>query len=115
MEKLSSAGSSGIKWPCYSSSGWRKPEPRWSPTQLELVNRQWRLVRRPDGLASVTDFEWRESPVPRLGPGEALVRNELLSLDPTNRLWMSGGESYLPPVNLGEVMRGICVGTVIES
>jgi NADPH-dependent curcumin reductase CurA len=28
---------------------------------------------------------------------------------------MSEGESYLPPVSLGEVMRGICVGSVVES
>ena len=81
----------------------------------QAVNRQWRLGRRPDGLASATDFEWSESAVPRPGPGEALVRNELLSLDPTNRLWMSERESYLPPVGVGEVMRGICIGVVAES
>jgi NADPH-dependent curcumin reductase CurA len=28
---------------------------------------------------------------------------------------MSERESYLPPVGLGEVMRGICVGTVVQS
>ncbi|HUF23762.1 MAG TPA: hypothetical protein VMN81_06505 [Vicinamibacterales bacterium] len=81
----------------------------------QALNRQWRIARRPEGFASVTDFEWTESSVPRPGPDQALVRNELLSLDPTNRSWMSERETYLPPVNLGDVMRGICVGTVVES
>jgi len=79
------------------------------------VNRQWRIARRPAGLAKSSDFEWKEAPVPHPGPGEALVQNKLLSLDPTNRPWMSERETYLPPQNLGDVMRGICVGTVIES
>ena len=79
------------------------------------VNRQWRLARRPAGLATSADFEWKEVPVRRPGPGEALVQNKLLSLDPTNRLWMWERETYLPPQKLGDVMRGICVGTVVES
>jgi NADPH-dependent curcumin reductase CurA len=79
------------------------------------VNRQWRIARRPEGLARVTDFEWTESPVPRPGTDQALVRNRLLSLDPTNRSWMSERETYLPPLNLGDVMRGIAVATVVES
>jgi NADPH-dependent curcumin reductase CurA len=78
-------------------------------------NRQWCLGRRPTGLATSSDFEWKEGPVPRLGPGDALVQNTLLSLDPTNRLWMWERDTYLPPQKLGEVMRGICVGTVVES
>jgi len=66
-------------------------------------------------LAAAPNFEWKEAPVPRPGPGEALVRNKLLSLDPTNRLWMWERDTYLPAQALGEVMRGICVGTVVES
>jgi NADPH-dependent curcumin reductase CurA len=82
----------------------------------ELVNRQWCFVRhRPTGLATSSDFEWKEVPIPRPGPGEALVQNRLLSLDPTNRLWMWARDTYLPAQKLGDVMRGICVGTVVES
>jgi len=81
----------------------------------QMVNRQWRLVRRPDGLTTSSDFEWKEVPIPRPGPGEALVQNRLLSLDPTNRIWMWPRDSYMPAQQLGEVMRGICVGTVVES
>lgn len=81
----------------------------------QLVNRQWCLVRRPTGLATSSDFEWREVPIPRPGPGEALVQNRLLSLDPTNRIWMWPRDSYMPAQQLGDVMRGICIGTVLES
>lgn len=65
----------------------------------DVLNRQWRLARRHEGLAKVTDFEWTETSVPRPGPGQALVRNELLSLDPTCLSWMSKRETYMPPVS----------------
>jgi NADPH-dependent curcumin reductase CurA len=44
-----------------------------------------------------------------------LVRNEWLSLDPYMRGRMSDAKSYVPPVQLGEVMAGQTVGEVIES
>jgi NADPH2:quinone reductase len=44
-----------------------------------------------------------------------LVRTLYLSLDPTNRLWMSDMRQYSPPVELGDVMRGIGIGEVLES
>jgi NADPH-dependent curcumin reductase CurA len=43
------------------------------------------------------------------------VRNLYLSLDPSNRIWMGAGESYMPPVALGEVMRGLAIGEVVAS
>lgn len=43
------------------------------------------------------------------------VKTLMLSLDPTNRIWAGPTESYLPPVPLGTVMRGIAVGVVEES
>jgi NADPH-dependent curcumin reductase CurA len=52
-------------------------------------------------------------PVP--ADGKVLVRVNYLSLDPTNRVWMSDIPQYMPPVGLDEVMRGIVCGTVIES
>jgi len=79
------------------------------------VNRQWRLVSRPVGNFKTSDFEWREDDVPALGDGQVLVRNLYLSLDPTNRVWATEVESYLPPVGLGEVMRGGGIGRVEES
>jgi len=50
------------------------------------INRQWHIAHRPIGLAKASDFEWKEVPVLHPGPGEALIQNKLLSLDPTNRV-----------------------------
>jgi hypothetical protein len=79
------------------------------------INRQWRLKSRPTGTLGADNFEWREESVPALADGQILVRNIYLSLDPTNRIWASETESYLPPVELGEVMRGGAIGVVEES
>lgn len=62
-----------------------------------------------------SDFEWAEAPVPELAEGRALVRNIYLSLDPTNRIWASEADGYMPAVKLGDVMRGSCLGVVEES
>ena len=50
-----------------------------------------------------------------LKDGEVLVRTEMISLDPTHRVWMSGKETYLPGMKLGDVMRAGCVGHVVKS
>jgi len=81
---------------------------------MTRVNRQWRLVARPIGLFKPTDFEWHEVPAPDPDEGQVLVKNECLSLDPTNRGWASM-DTYLPAVPLGEVMRGIAIGRVEAS
>lgn len=79
------------------------------------VNRQFLLLSRPIGDIKESDFEYKEAPVPTPSQGEALVRNLYLSLDPTNRIWMSDMVQYMPPVELGEVMRGVAIGVVEES
>ena len=82
---------------------------------MNRKNRQWRLKKRPEGDIAASDLEWAEAPVPELKDGEVLVRNVYLSLDPTNRIWMSDMDAYLPPVGIGEVMRGGTIGVVEES
>jgi NADPH-dependent curcumin reductase CurA len=79
------------------------------------VNRQWLLVSRPEGMVDSSNFEWRESPVKLPSDGEFLVRNFYLSLDPAMRGWMANFRSYVPPVGIGEVMRGHCTARVLES
>jgi len=78
-------------------------------------NRQWRLRARPVGMVKESDFELAESAVPKPGPGEVLVRNLYLAFEPAMRGWMEDRPSYLPPVGIGEVMRGMTVGRVVES
>src|SRR6188472_220563 len=81
----------------------------------EGVNRQWLLKSRPSGMVEPSNFEWSEGDVPQPGDGEFLVRNLYLSLDPAMRTWMTAMRSYIPPVEVGEVMRAACVGEVVES
>ena len=60
-------------------------------------------------------FELVEEDVPDIGDGEALVRTEWISLDPTNRTWIGETPTYLPPVGIGEVMRAAGLGRVVAS
>jgi hypothetical protein len=50
-----------------------------------------------------------------LQDGEFSLRVTYLSLDPTNRIWMSDQEQYMPPVVVGAPMRGGVAGRVVES
>ncbi|MBA4011310.1 MAG: NADP-dependent oxidoreductase [Phenylobacterium sp.] len=79
------------------------------------INRQWILRRRPAGEIVPEDLELVETETPELHDGEVLVRNIYLSLDPTHRIWMSDQDQYLPPVQIGEVMRGGAIGVVEQS
>ena len=79
------------------------------------VNRTIKLRSRPVGEIDDSVFELSEEEVPEPGEGQALVRNLCLSLDPTNRVWISDTPSYLPPVGIGDVMRGLGVGRVVSS
>ena len=73
------------------------------------------LARRPVGAPVPEDFSIVEQPVPEPGPGEVLVRNRFLSLDPYMRGRMSDAKSYAAPVALGAVMEGGTVGEVVAS
>lgn len=80
------------------------------------VNRRFRLAARPNGRVGPDTFRYSEEPLPKaLGPGRLLVRNLYLSLDPSNRLWLDEVEHYVPPVQVGEIMRGLGLGQVLQS
>ena len=82
---------------------------------MSRTNRVWRLMQRPVGDIAVGDLELREEPLPRARDGQFVYELLYLSLDPTNRIWMSDMDQYMEPVALGDVMRGIVCGRVIES
>jgi NADPH-dependent curcumin reductase len=82
---------------------------------MTLSNHQFRLAARPVGLVKRSDFNYIEEPVRSPSEGEVLVKTLYVSLDPAMRGWMNEGKSYIPPVQLGEVMRAGAVGKVIES
>lgn len=75
----------------------------------------WKLVRRPVGDIADGDLDYVSEPLPELQDGQFLLAVIYMSLDPTNRIWMSDMEQYMPPVELGAPMRaGVC-GRVIAS
>ncbi len=82
---------------------------------MATTNQQWVLRQRPKGLIQPGDLELVDAQIPDLKDSEVLVRTVYLSLDPTNRTWMNDAEGYLPPVGLGEVMRGLTLGVVEDS
>jgi NADPH-dependent curcumin reductase CurA len=79
------------------------------------VNRRILLARRPEGLVHDDDFTHDEQPLPEPGEGEVLVRTEWLGIDATVRTWLSRAEGYIPPVEIGEVVRGSGIGRVLVS
>jgi NADPH-dependent curcumin reductase CurA len=79
------------------------------------VNRRFALRQRPTGRIDDSTFELVEEELADIGEGEALVRTEWISLDPTNRTWIDDMPGYLPPVQIGETMRGLGLGRVLES
>ncbi|MCZ7558700.1 MAG: NADP-dependent oxidoreductase [Burkholderiaceae bacterium] len=78
-------------------------------------NRQILLISRPKGEVSPANFRLVEAPIPEIGPGEVLVRNHFLSLDPYMRGRMDDAKSYAASQPLDEVMIGGTAGEVIES
>ncbi len=78
-------------------------------------NRQWKLRARPAGVVGREHFDFVTSPVPSPAAGEVLVEVQYVSLDPAMRGWLNDAKSYVPPVGIGEVMRAIGVGKVVES
>jgi NADPH-dependent curcumin reductase len=79
------------------------------------VNRIWRLRKRPVGEITDDVLSLEEESIPEPGQGEFLFRLNYLSLDPTNRIWMSDMDQYMPPVDLDAPMRGGVCGTVVKS
>jgi NADPH-dependent curcumin reductase CurA len=78
-------------------------------------NRRLILAERPTGMVDQSTVRLEEAAVPEPGPGQALVRNRWLSIDPTIRTWMDDAPGYLPPIGIGEVIRAGGIGEVEQS
>lgn len=74
-----------------------------------MISKSIRLLRRPDGLPGMSDFELAEEPVPALREGEVLIRQLLMSVDPAMRSLLSHGYS------LGQPLTAFALGRVVES
>jgi len=80
-----------------------------------MVNHQFRLAARPVGMVKRSDFSYVDEAVWEPKEGELLVKTIYISLDPAMRGWMNEGRSYVPGVAIGEVMRALALGKVLES
>ncbi|MGH9172489.1 MAG: NADP-dependent oxidoreductase [Acidimicrobiales bacterium] len=78
-------------------------------------NRRLLLASRPTGMvdAGTVRLETAEAPTP--ASGEALLKVRYLSIDPTIRTWMNDVPGYLPPIQIGEVVRSAGISEVVES
>lgn len=82
---------------------------------MTLLNREFYLHSRPQGVPTDDDVRLRSVPLHPLAPGQVLLQNLYLSMDPGARGWMSGKASYAAPLALGEAMRGSTLGRVVDS
>ncbi|MEV0643373.1 NADP-dependent oxidoreductase [Streptomyces sp. NPDC050619] len=75
----------------------------------------WHLDARPEGWPTASGFSLREVALPALGPGQILIANEYLSVDPYMRGRMSDKPSYIEPYEVGAPLDGPAVGRVLAS
>jgi NADPH-dependent curcumin reductase len=73
------------------------------------------LNARPVGVPGPEYFKIEQRPIRDPSEGEFLVRNLYLSVDPAMRGWVNDAPNYSPPVPVGDVMRALAVGEIIES
>jgi NADPH-dependent curcumin reductase CurA len=82
---------------------------------MPTTSREIRLKSRPVGLPAAENFELATVELPDPGPGEVLVRNLWMSVDPYMRGRMYDRPSYVPPFALGEALMGGAVGRVEKT
>jgi NADPH-dependent curcumin reductase CurA len=78
-------------------------------------NREIHLASRPDGWPTAENFRLVETDVPTPGPGQIVVRNQYMSVDPYMRGRMNDVKSYVPPFQIGAPLDGGAVGEVVAS
>lgn len=79
------------------------------------MNQQIKLIARPTGTPNASNWSFETHPIAEPGADEVLIKVNYLSIDPAMRGWMNEGKSYIKPVELGDVMRALGIGTVLKS
>ncbi len=80
-----------------------------------MLSRVVSLQRRPVGMPDLGDFQVTETELGEPAPGEALVANLCMSVDPYMRGRMVDRKSYVPPFAIGEALTGGAIGRVVQS
>ena len=82
---------------------------------MASTSRAWYFAERPEGEPDMDCFDLKEREVPRPDAGQLLVEVRYLSVDPYMRGRMRDRESYAEPWDVGDVLKGVVVGEVVES
>jgi len=82
---------------------------------MSHTSREIQLASRPQGDPKPDNFRLVEVEVPDPGPGQLLVRNQWMSVDPYMRGRMNDVKSYVPPFALDAPLEGGAVGQVAAS
>ena len=81
-----------------------------------MKNRFWQLNAHPKGTDFAAALSLETSKIPELNEGQVLIKNDYLSLDAGTRMWMTPRtDGYQPPLPLGSMMVGLCLGKVVKS
>ena len=79
-------------------------------------NQQWLIAGNPAGREiRPSDFEFKETKIPRLKSGEVLIEVLYLEFTPSLKGQMENRLSYASKTAQGEVMRGRAIGQVIKT
>jgi NADPH-dependent curcumin reductase len=81
----------------------------------EILNRKITLKARPHGWVTADCFAFEQEALGNPQPGEVLVRNHFVSLDPYQRGRMGESKSYAENLKIGDVIVAATVGRVIAS
>ncbi|WP_394200433.1 NADP-dependent oxidoreductase [Shewanella waksmanii] len=73
------------------------------------------LASRPEGMPTADNFTPQSVELPPIKPGEFLVKNLWMSVDPYMRGRMIDRKSYIAPFAIGAPLEGGAIGEVIES
>jgi NADPH-dependent curcumin reductase CurA len=79
-----------------------------------MINKKMILANRPVGIPEKNTWNYNEELIPEIQDGQILIKHQYISLDPAMRGWMNNSKSYIPPVEIGTVMRAGTVGEVIN-
>ena len=84
-------------------------------TMSNAANRQWLIVKRPEGLPQASDFQYVETAIPEPGEGEILIKVLYAVMDPAQRGWMDPAGNYFEPMPLDAPVRSVVMGQVVKS
>ena len=81
-----------------------------------MKNKFWQLNAHPEGTDFAAALSLETSEVPTPLDGQVVIKNEYLSLDAGTRMWMTPRtDGYQPPLPLGSMMVGLCLGKIVKS